>query len=83
MKFNPADCAAEGAHTNFLAEGYMSVEAEEGVWTVVRGTKPVVMTTAELRATLTAFTSAGSGDNVIEIGKDIVLKRAKLGFLLK
>ena len=73
-KFNPADCAAEGAHTNFLADGYMSVEAEEGVWTVVRGTKPVVMTTAELRATLTAFTSAGSGNNVIEIGKDIVLK---------
>ena len=73
-KFNPADCAAEGAHTNFLADGYMSVEAEEGVWTVVRGTKPVVMTTAELRATLTAFTSAGSGDNIIEIGKDIVLK---------
>ena len=77
-KFNPADCAAEGAHTNFLADGYMSVEAEEGVWTVVRGTKPVVMTTAELRATLTAFTSAGSGDNVIEIGKDIVLKEGEI-----
>lgn len=76
-KFDPADCAAEGAHTNFLADGYMSVEAEEGVWTVVRGTKPVVMTTAELRATLTAFTSAGSGDNVIEIGKDIVLKEGE------
>lgn len=76
-KFNPADCAAEGAHTNFLADGYMSVEAEEGVWTVVRGAKPVVMTTAELRATLTAFTSAGSGDNVIEIGKDIVLKEGE------
>lgn len=76
-KFNPADCAAEGAHTNFLADGYMSVEAEEGVWTVVRGTKPVVMTTAELRATLTAFTSAGSGDNVIELGKDIVLKEGE------
>lgn len=76
-KFNPADCAAEGVHTNFLADGYMSVEAEEGVWTVVRSTKPVVMTTAELRATLTAFTSAGSGDNVIEIGKDIVLKEGE------
>ena len=77
VKFDPADCAAEGAHTNFLADGYMSVEAEEGVWTVVRGTKPVVMTTVELRATLTAFTSAGSGDNVIEIGKDIVLKEGE------
>lgn len=76
-KFNPADCAAEGAHTNFLADGYMSVEAEEGVWTVVRGTKPVVMTAAELRATLTAFTSAGSGDNIIKIGKDIVLKEGE------
>ena len=76
-KFNPGDCAAEGLHTNFLAEGYMSVEAEEGVWTVVRGTKPVVMTAAELRATLTAFTSAGSGDNIIEIGKDIVLKEGE------
>lgn len=82
-KFNPADCAAEGAHTNFLADGYMSVEAEEGVWTVVRGTKPVVMTTAELRATLTAFTSAGSGDNIIEIGKDIVLKEGETWVLAK
>ena len=78
VKFDPADCAAEGPHTNFLADGYMSVEAEEGVWTVVRGTKPVVMTTAELRATLTAFTSAGSGDNIIEIGKDIVLKEGEI-----
>ena len=74
VNFDPADCISEGPHTNFVADGYISVEAEAGVWTVVRGTKPVVMTTAELRATLTAFTSAGSGDNVIEIGKDIVLK---------
>lgn len=74
VNFDPADCVSEGPHTNFVADGYISVEAEAGVWTVVRGTKPVVMTAAELRATLTAFTSAGSGDNVIEIGKDIVLK---------
>ena len=77
VKFNPADCAAEGPHTNFVADGYMSVKTEDNVWTVVRGTKPVVMTTAELRATLTAFTSAGSGNNVIEIGKDIVLKEGE------
>ncbi len=72
-KFNPADCQAEGVHTNFLADGYMSVETN-GVWTVVRGEKPVAMTAAELQAYITAFASAGSGDNVIEIGKDIVLK---------
>ena len=71
--FDPANPNTDD-ETTYVAEGYISVEAEAGVWTVVRGTKPVVMTTAELRATLTAFTSAGSGDNVIEIGKDIVLK---------
>ena len=77
VDFDPADCISEGPHTNFVADGYMSVKTEDNVWTVVRGTKPVVMTTAELRATLTAFTSAGSGDNVIEIGKDIVLKEGE------
>lgn len=71
--FDPANPNTDD-ETTYVADGYISVEAEAGVWTVVRGTKPVVMTTAELRATLTAFTSAGSGDNVIEIGKDIVLK---------
>lgn len=74
--FNPADPNTDD-ETTYVADGYVSVEAEEGVWTVVRGTKPVVMTTAELRATLTAFTSAGSGDNVIGIGKDIVLKEGE------
>ena len=74
--FNPADPNTDD-ETTYVADGYVSVEAEEGVWTVVRGTKPVVMTTAELRATLTAFTSAGSGDNIIEIGKDIVLKEGE------
>lgn len=77
VDFDPADCISEGPHTNFVADGYMSVKTEDNVWTVVRGTKPVVMTIAELRATLTAFTSAGSGDNVIEIGKDIVLKEGE------
>ena len=73
--FDPANPNTDDA-ASYLAPGYISVETN-GVWTVVRGTKPVVMTAAELRATLTAFTSAGSGDNVIEIGKDIVLKEGE------
>lgn len=73
--FDPANPNTDDA-ASYLAPGYISVETN-GVWTVVRGTKPVVMTTAELRATLTAFTSAGSSDNVIEIGKDIVLKEGE------
>ena len=35
--FNPADCYAEGAHTNFLAPGYVSVKTKVGgkdAWTV-------------------------------------------------
>lgn len=73
--FDPANPNTDDA-ASYLAPGYISVETN-GVWTVVRGTKPVVMSAAELRATLTAFTSAGSGDNVIEIGKDIVLKEGE------
>lgn len=73
--FDPANAKSDDA-ASYLAPGYISVETN-GVWTVVRGDKPVAMTTAELRATLTAFTSAGSGDNVIEIGKDIVLKEGE------
>ena len=73
--FDPANPNTDDA-ASYLAPGYISVETN-GVWIVVRGTKPVVMTAAELRATLTAFTSAGSGDNVIEIGKDIVLKEGE------
>ena len=33
-KFNPADCTAEGSHTNFVATGYKSEELTTGVWTV-------------------------------------------------
>ena len=73
--FDPANPNTDDA-ASYLAPGYISVETN-CVWTVVRGTKPVVMTAAELRATLTAFTSAGSGDNIIKIGKDIVLKEGE------
>ncbi len=35
IKFNPADCWAEGEHTNFLADGYNTVQNEDE-YTVVR-----------------------------------------------
>lgn len=39
--FNPGDCWAEGAHTNFIAEGYASVTASANPFTykVVKATK--------------------------------------------
>ena len=73
--FDPANPNTDDA-ASYLAPGYISVETN-GVWTVVRGDKPVAMTAAELQAYITAFSSAGSGDNVIEIRKDIVLKEGE------
>ena len=73
--FDPANPNTDDA-ASYLAPGYISVETN-GVWTVVRGDKPVAMTAAELQAYITAFTSAGSGNNVIEIRKDIVLKEGE------
>ncbi len=73
--FDPANPNTDDA-ASYLAPGYISVETN-GVWTVVRGDKPVAMTAAELQAYITAFTVAGSGDNVIKIGKDIVLKEGE------
>lgn len=35
--FNPADCQAEGARTNFVAEGYISTKAaDSNTWTVTK-----------------------------------------------
>lgn len=36
VKFNPADCAAEGAGTNFVVAGYKSVASGTDVWKVVK-----------------------------------------------
>ena len=73
--FDPANAKSDDA-ASYLAPGYISVETN-GVWTVVRGDQPVAMTAAELQAYITAFTVADSGDNVVKIGKDIVLKEGE------
>lgn len=46
-KFNPADCAAEGNHTNFVAEGYSSVKVSDDPLTyeVWRARQPTRLTT--------------------------------------
>ncbi len=40
-KFNPADCAAEGAHTNFLADGYKSTQIGDSYFVTKAGVTPV------------------------------------------
>ena len=40
-KFNPADCAAEGAHTSFLADGYKSTQIGDSYFVTKAGVTPV------------------------------------------
>ena len=64
--FNPANNAAEGAGTNFVAEGYKAVE-KSGAWHVVADeTDVVVLTTADLTAALTAAVTAGNTSVVLD-----------------
>ena len=60
VKFNPADCWAEGAHTNFLAPGYKTTEVL-GTWYVSKATASPVVSAAgqsELDNILAAGVSA-------------------------
>ena len=85
-KFNPADCAAEGAHTNFLADGYKSVKKGDS-YVVMPENQSIVTTAAELDEAIAAVAegvkseiilNAGTYDNVIDItkGKVITFKPA-------
>ena len=86
VKFNPADCAAEGAHTNFLAAGYKSVKKGDS-YVVMPENQSIVTTAAELDEAIAAVAegvkseiilNAGTYDNVIDItkGKVITFKPA-------
>lgn len=44
--FDPANNTSEGAGTNFVAEGYISVETSENVWEVFPANEPVEVATA-------------------------------------
>lgn len=41
VKFNPGDCAAEGAHTNFLADGYKSTQIGDSYFVTKADVTPV------------------------------------------
>ena len=84
VKFNPGDCAAEGAHTNFLAAGYKSVKKGDS-YVVMPENQSIAATAAELDEAIAAvpegvkseiILNAGTYDNVIDItkGKAITFK---------
>ena len=86
VKFNPGDCAAEGAHTNFLVDGYKSVKKGDS-YVVMPENQSIVATAAELDEAIAAVAegvkseiilNAGTYDNVIDItkGKVITFKPA-------
>lgn len=63
VDFDPADCVSEGPHTNFVADGYVSVE-KEGVWTVLPGVKDVA-----------ALKSVFNEGGVVALANNLVLDR--------
>ncbi|MBR2400660.1 MAG: hypothetical protein IKB03_02730 [Tidjanibacter sp.] len=70
--FNPADNAAEGTGTNFVAAGYESVATPDGYYTVVLANNDVyrVANATDLQAALDAASQANK-DAVINILGDI------------
>ena len=64
VDFDPADCISEGPHTNFVADGYVSVK-NGNVWTVLPGVKDA----AALKA---VFAEGG----VVALANDLVLDRS-------
>lgn len=64
VNFNPANNAAEGSGTNFVAEGYSSYEKEANVWEVIEGVAATDV------ATLAAAVAAGGNITVVS---DIVV----------
>lgn len=63
VDFDPADCVSEGPHTNFVADGYVSVK-NGNVWTVLPGVE-------DAAALKSVFNEGG----VVALANDLVLDR--------
>ena len=61
VKFNPADCSAEGAHTNFLAPGYKSTKIGDSYFVTNDGVTPV----ADNEGFQAAIGNAASGETIV------------------
>lgn len=72
INFNPADCWAEGEHTNFVADGYTSVLVNTNpvTYEVVKNTAEAT-TSTNLLSALSAKT--GTGSDVINVSGNITV----------
>ena len=66
-KFNPAESESEPTITNFVADGYISVELTEGIWTVVPKSTPVEI------ASVDALLDVAAQGGIAVLANDIVL----------
>lgn len=71
-KFNPADCYAEGAHTNFVAEGYISVKDEDGISYTVREKRDsdIAMVDGVVYSSLSNAISAAKDKDIVRLLND-------------
>ena len=79
VNFNPADCQAEGAHTNFVAEGYhveVAVQENGDVWYTVKNGAVTTVSAVEGQNTAEVlskvFETAESGKSLYVALKDDV-----------
>jgi len=63
-KFNPSDCPAEGAHTNFLADGYFVTEAND-IYTVTAPTGVARIGTVGYATLVDAINALEDGDTIV------------------
>ena len=70
INFNPADCYAEGEHTNFVAEGYVSVGKVDENGTVYY---EVVKATTFATSGSEFFNALKTSGNIIGINQDITI----------
>ena len=75
--FDPANNASEGAGTNFVAEGYISVETSEGVWEVFPANEPIEVATAAALEDVLAQGGKATLTNDIAIEKSLVVADGK------
>ena len=70
INFNPADCWAEGEHTNFVAPGYVSIGKVDESGTVYY---EVVKATDNVTSTADFITALNVNNSVITVGQDITI----------
>jgi len=87
VKFNPANCSAEGAGTNFVAEGYVSTANEDGtLYTVSQQLDELEGTWTWNKWTLTfdgkgnLTVNSGYGDNTVQYTYNAATKTVTFTF---